>query len=64
MKEVQWPRPMVWPPERATTSVAVKFLVAKDVRRAEVLLDGGGRLARVAAVVAKSRESRRPTGTS
>lgn len=64
MKEVQWPRPMVWPPESATTSVAVKFLVAKDVRRAEVLLDGGGRLARVAAVVAKLRESRRPTGTS
>lgn len=57
MKEVQWPIPIVWPPERATTSVAVKFL-------AVVLLDGGGRLAKVAFLVAKFRPSRLPNGIS
>lgn len=62
MKEVQWLMPMVWPPDRATTSVAVKFFVARDVRMAEALLDGGGRLARVSLTVAKFRLSRLPKG--
>lgn len=55
--------PMVWPPESATASVAVRFLVAREVRMALVLAVGGGRLASVAFLVAKLRLSRRPNGT-
>lgn len=64
MKEVQWPIPMVWPPERATTSVASRFLVASLVRRTLVLLVGAGRLSNVVSLVAKFSPSRLPNGTS
>lgn len=64
MKEVQWLRPMVWPPERATRSVASRFLVAREVRRALVLNDDGGRLSSVAFLVAKFNPSLLPNGIS
>lgn len=63
MKEVQWLIPMVWPPERATRSVAFKFLVAKALRSCVVLKDDGGKLASVSFVVAKFRPSFLPKGT-
>lgn len=43
VKEVQWPFPIVWPPERATTSVGVKDFVDKESRMTVALLDGAGR---------------------
>lgn len=64
VKEVQWPIPIVWPPDRATTSVASKFFVARDVRMVLALLVGAGRLARVVLRVAKFSPSRLPNGTS
>lgn len=64
MKDVQWPIPIVWPPESATTSVAVRPLGESEFNSTVVLLDGGGRLASTAAVVAKLRPSRLPKGTS
>lgn len=54
--------PMVWPPERATTSVGLKFLVAREVSRVLVLANGGGRLANVAFLVAKPSPSFLPKG--
>lgn len=64
MKELQWPTPMVWPPERATRSVASRFLVARKVRRTLALEVGAGRLSIVAFLVAKVSPSRLPNGTS
>lgn len=54
---------MVWPPDRATVSVGSRFLVAKEVSMVLALDVGAGRLANVAALVAKVRPSRRPSGT-
>lgn len=55
---------MVWPPDKATTSVGVKFLVARELRIVVALLVGAGRLARVTFVVAKFRLSLLPRGIS
>lgn len=62
-KEPQWPRPMVWAPLRATTSVASNFLVAREVRRKLALEFGEGMLARTSACVAKVSLSLLPRGT-
>jgi hypothetical protein len=55
---------MVWPPDRATTSVGSKVLAARDERIVSALSKGGGRLSKVALRVAKFRPSRLPKGTS
>lgn len=64
MKDEQWLIPMVWPPDRATTSVGVRFLVARAERMVVALLDGAGRLSRVAFCVANVSPSFLPNGTS
>lgn len=62
MNEVQWLIPIVWPPERATRSTTFKFLVAKELRSCVVLKKEGGKLARVAFLVAKFKPSLLPKG--
>lgn len=64
MKEVQCPSPTVWPPDKATTSVASKPFLASSRRRVVVLLVGAGRFCSVAFLVAKFSPSRLPRGTS
>lgn len=64
MKELQWLMPMVWPPESATTSVGSRFLVARELRMVEALLEGGGRLSNVTCLVAKVSPSLLPKGIS
>lgn len=64
MKDGQWLIPMVWPPERATTSVGSRFLVARLARMALALAVGGGKFCNVAFVVAKVNPSLLPNGTS
>lgn len=64
VKELQWLMPMVWPPERATTSVGSKFLVARLERMAAALAKGAGKFCNVAFLVAKLSPSRLPNGTS
>lgn len=56
--------PIVWPPERATTSVASRFLAARDLRIVSALFVEAGRLSRVTCVVAKVSPSFLPNGTS
>lgn len=46
----------MWPPERATTSVGLRFLVAREFRIV-VLLEGAGRFANVTFLVAKFNPS-------
>lgn len=55
---------MVWSPESATTSVGLRFLVARAERMVVALLVGAGRLARVAFCVANVSPSFLPNGTS
>jgi len=55
---------MVWPPDKATTSVRVNFLVARELRMVVVLLVGAGRLASVTSLVAKLTLSLLPRGMS
>ena len=54
--------PMVWPPERDTTSVGSRFLVARELRMVVVLLEGGGRLSNVACLEANVNPSLLPKG--
>lgn len=63
VNDVQWLMPMVWPPESATTSVGLNFLVASEERMILALLKGAGRLSSVVCLVAKLRPSRLPKGT-
>lgn len=64
VKEVQWLIPMVWAPERATTSVGSKSLAARRARRVVVLAVGATRLSKVAYSVAKFCPSLLPNGTT
>ncbi|KAJ0946186.1 hypothetical protein HanRHA438_Chr01g0001251 [Helianthus annuus] len=54
---------MVWAPDRATASVASKFLAAREVSSESVPTNGDGRLASVAFLVANESPSLRPRGT-
>lgn len=63
MKEVQWATPMVWAPDKATASVASKFLSARFVSSVPVGTNGDGRFASVAFLVANVTPSLRPSGT-
>ena len=56
--------PIVWPPERATTSVGSKFLVARLARMVLALEKGAGKFSNVALIVAKVRPSLLPSGRS
>ena len=64
MNEGQCAIPMVWPPESATKSVMLRFLLAKSVMSWLALANGGGRLFNVVFWLANASESRRPSGTS
>ena len=55
--------PIVWPPDRATTSVASRFLVDRLRRISAALENGGGRFSRVSCSVANSVPSLLPNGT-
>jgi len=53
---------MVWPPDKATVSVVVKFFCEKMLRMVVVFMRGDGRLAKVSFCVAKFRLSLLPRG--
>jgi len=53
----------VWPPDKATVSVVVKFFLAKSLRMVVVFAKGDGKLANVSFGVAKFKLSLLPKGT-
>lgn len=64
MKDGQCAIPMVCPPESATKSVMLRFLLAKSAMSWSALANGGGKLFNVVFWLANASESRRPSGTA